>query len=214
MMAKPNRYAQVNSLVILLFSLLVWGNAMAIEEARYSVEHKAGNFELRQYGSQIVAETIVQGTFDEVGNVGFRRLFDYISGSNTKKQPISMTAPVSQETGSEKIPMTAPVNQEKIGDQWHIRFLMPSQYTMETLPEPIDERIVLKEIPPRLVAALTYSGTWSRNRYEKYRDSLEDMIAENNLRPVGDYIFARYNPPFMPWFLRRNEVLVPVEPVQ
>ena len=211
-MAKPDRYSKMNFVLILLCTMLVWDNAMAIEKAEYSVEKKDGNFELRQYGPQIVAETIVEGNFDEVGNAGFKRLFAYISGSNTKQQPISMTAPVSQEAGSEKIPMTAPVNQEKIGDKWHISFLMPSQYTLETLPEPIDQGILLKQVPSRLVAAITYSGTWSRTRYEKHRDSLEDMIAKNNLRPVGEYIFARYNPPFMPWFLRRNEVLVPVEP--
>ena len=213
-MAKPHRYDKVIFLLILLCTLPVWDKAMAIEEAHYRVLKKDGNFEIRQYKPQIVAETVVEGTFDEVGNAGFKRLFAYISGSNTKQQPIPMTAPVSQEAGSEKIPMTAPVSQEKIGDKWHISFLMPSQYTMETLPLPIDESIVLKEVPSRLIAAITYSGTWSSTRYEKRRDSLENMLAQNNIRPAGEYIFARYNSPFMPWFLRRNEVLVAVEPVQ
>jgi len=213
-MAEPHRYAKVIFFLILLCTLTVWDKAMAIEEAHYRVLKKDGNFEIRQYQPQIVAETIVEGTFDEVGNEGFKRLFAYISGSNTKQQPIPMTAPVSQEAGSEKIPMTAPVSQEKVGDKWHISFVMPSHYTMETLPRPDDESIVLKEIPSHLVAAITYSGTWSRSRYEKHRDSLEDMLAKNNLRAAGEYIYARYNSPFMPWFLRRNEVLVALEPVQ
>jgi hypothetical protein len=194
-----------------LLLIPVYETAMAIEEASYTVIEKNGDFELRQYVPQIVAETIVEGDFDKVGNEGFSRLFGYISGNNTKKQSISMTAPVSQEAGSEKIPMTAPVNQEQVGDKWHISFLMPSNYTLETLPEPTDKRIVLKLIPSRNVAAITYSGTWSRSRYEEHKAILEKAMSNRKLKPVGKYIFARYNPPFMPWFLRRNEVLVTVE---
>ena len=196
---------------VILLLMPVYETAMAIEEASYTIIEKDGDFELRQYVPQIVAETIVEGDFDKVGNEGFSRLFGYISGKNTKKQSISMTAPVSQETGSEKIPMTAPVNQEKVGDKWHISFLMPSNYTVETLPEPTDKRIVLKLIPSRLVAAITYSGTWSKSRYEEHKAILEKAMSNRKLKPVGKYIFARYDPPFMPWFLRRNEVLVTVE---
>jgi hypothetical protein len=121
-----------------------------------------------------------------------------------------MTAPVSQETASEKIPMTAPVNQEKVGEKWRITFLLPSRYSMETLPEPLDPRIKLVEIPPRLMAAFKYSGTWSRERYEKREKQLKELIRQKGLTIVDEPIFARYNPPFMPWFLRRNEVLIPV----
>ena len=106
---------------------------MATEEAEYRVLERGGDFELRQYQPQIVAEILVEGDFNEVGNEGFRRLFDYISGKNRKKQSIPMTAPVSQEAGSEKIPMTAPVNQEKVGEKWRITFLLPSRYSMETI---------------------------------------------------------------------------------
>jgi len=198
-------------LVIFLCLALFQEKTMAIEEAPYTLLEKDGRFELRQYESQIVAETVLEGDFDKVGNEGFRRLFDYISGNNTKKQKISMTAPVSQETLSEKIPMTAPVNQEKIEGKWYISFFMPAQYSMDNIPKPNDERVVLKTIPARLNAVIKYSGTWSRPRYEKHRTILENMLAEKNLKPAGDYIWARYNPPFMPWFLRRNEVLLPVE---
>lgn len=125
-----------------------------------------------------------------------------------------MTAPVSQEASNEKIPMTAPVNQERIGAKWSITFLMPAQYTMETLPVPLDTRVVLKEVPARLMAAIKYSGTWSKERYENRKAELLRLIEKRSLRPVGEPIFARYNPPFMPWFLRRNEVLIPVERVQ
>ena len=212
-MVMDTRSSQFITFFIFIFLLLipVYETAMAIEEASYTVIEKNGDFELRQYVPQIVAETIIEGDFDKVGNEGFTRLFGYISGNNTKKQSISMTAPVSQEAGSEKIPMTAPVNQEQVGNKWHISFLMPSNYTLETLPEPTDKRIVLKLIPSRNVAAITYSGTWSRSRYEEHKAILEKAMSNRKLKPIGEYIFARYNPPFMPWFLRRNEVLVTVE---
>jgi hypothetical protein len=145
-----------------------------------------------------------------VGNEGFRRLFDYISGKNRKKESIPMTAPVSQEPSSEKIPMTAPVNQEKVGGAWRITFLMPSALTMETLPEPLDSRVKLVKIPGRLMAALSYSGTWSRERYEDKEKRLKELIRQRGRKIEGEPVFARYNPPFMPWFLRRNEVLIPV----
>jgi hypothetical protein len=183
---------------------------MAAEEAKYSVLERDGDFEIRQYPAQIVAETLLEGDFSEVGNEGFRRLFDYISGKNRKRQSISMTAPVSQEAASEKIPMTAPVSQERVGEKWRITFLMPSRYSLETLPEPLDPRVKLVEIPPRLLAAVKCSGTWSRERYEDREKRLRELILQRGLKIIGEPIFARYNPPFMPWFLRRNEVLIPV----
>jgi hypothetical protein len=183
---------------------------MAVEEAKYKVLEREGDFELRQNEPQIVAETLVEGDFQEVGNEGFRRLYDYISGKNRKQQVIPMTAPVSQEGTSEKIPMTAPVNQEQVGGKWRITFLMPSQYTIETLPEPLDARVKLTKVPGKLMAALSYSGTWSRRRYEEKEGRLKELIRQRGIKIVGEPVFARYNPPFMPWFLRRNEVLIPV----
>ena len=203
---------QSAALFLLNLVLLALGgiDAVATEEVKYRVLESSGDFELRQYESSLGAETTVEGDFHEVGNEGFRRLFDYISGKNRKKQSIPMTAPVSQEASSEKIPMTAPVNQEKVGGAWRITFLMPSAFTMETLPEPLDSRVKLVKIPGRLMAALSYSGTWSRDRYEGKEQRLKELIRQRGLKIEGEPVFARYNPPFMPWFLRRNEVLIPV----
>ena len=198
-------------LVLFVATIFVGKTAMAIEEAEYTVIEKEEDFELRQYEPFIVAETFVEGEFSDVGNVGFRRLYGYISGNNRKKASISMTAPVTQEASAEKISMTAPVTQEKEGGKWRITFMMPSQYTMETLPEPLDPTVKLKQETGRLVAALRYSGTWGRKRYEEREARLFDWIKRRGFTPSGDPIFARYNPPFMPWFLRRNEVLIPVE---
>jgi hypothetical protein len=197
----------------LLFILIVTtaGRAMAIETAKYRTLESEGDFELRQYEPSIVAETMVDGEFDGAANEGFRRLVGFINGKNRKKVSISMTAPVTQEAGSEKISMTAPVGQERAGGSWRITFLMPSKYTMETLPEPLDERVVLREVPGRLMAAIRYSGTWSRKRYEEKRALLMSWVEKRGWTPLGGPVWARYDPPFMPWFLRRNEVLVPVE---
>ena len=192
-------------------SLLVAKSAMAIEKAKYTVLEREEDFEIRQYDPQIVAETFVEGNLEEVGNEGFRRLYAYISGENTKKQSISMTAPVGQETRSEKIAMTAPVKQEKKDNQWRITFLMPAEYALEMLPEPNDNKVKLKADPGRLMAAVRYSGTWSEDGYEENKALLEDYIQKRGLVKAGEPVWARYDPPFMPWFLRRNEVLIPIE---
>ena len=192
-------------------SLLVVKSAMAIEKAKYTVLDKENDFEIRQYDSQIVAETYVDGDLEDVGNEGFRRLYGYISGDNQKKQSISMTAPVGQEAGSEKIAMTAPVGRERKDNRWRITFLMPAEYAMETLPKPNDERVMLVQEPGRLMAAVKYSGTWSEDGYEENRALLEEYIQKRGLTKTGAPVWARYDPPFMPWFLRRNEILIPVE---
>jgi hypothetical protein len=185
--------------------------AEASEEPKYKVMIKEGSFEIRRYEPYLVAETVVEGDFSEVGNVGFRRLFKFISGENRSKQSIPMTAPVSQEV-SKKIEMTAPVQQQTEEGNWRISFVMPSGYSLDTVPQPIDERIHIKEVPGALLAAVRYSGTWSRKRYEERKLLLKGFILKKGFNEIGEPIFARYNPPFKPWFLRRNEVLIPVEP--
>lgn len=197
--------------LLFISSLAVVKSAVAIEKAKYTVLEKEENFEIRQYEAQIVAETYVQGNLKDAGDDGFRRLYAYISGDNKKKQSISMTAPVGQEASSEKIAMTAPVSQEQRDNQWRITFLMPAEYTLEMLPEPDDGRVKLAEEPGRLMAAVKYSGTWSKEGYEKNKALLEEFIRTRGLTKAGAAVWARYDPPFMPWFLRRNEVLIPVE---
>jgi hypothetical protein len=187
------------------------GEGMALEEAKYTVILKDESFELRQYEPYLVAETVVDGDFDKAGNEGFRRLFKYISGENQNKRSIAMTAPVSQDAGSEKVAMTAPVSQERTDGRWRVAFVMPSEYTMDTLPQPVDPKVSLRQVPARRMAAITYSGTWSRERYEKHKALLEAFIRQRKWTPLGEPILARYNSPFTLWFLRRNEVLIPVQ---
>jgi hypothetical protein len=202
----------VKTIFISFLLLFFIGNVMAIEQAKYTVVLKSSAFELRQYEPQIVAGTIVEGEFEQVGNIAFRRLFNYISGSNRKKETIPMTAPVTQETQSEKIDMTAPVNQEKRDGKWWVTFLMPAEFTLKTLPEPLDPKVELKEIPGRTMAVIKYSGTWNKKRYDEKEILLRNWIQKQQWKIVGEPVFARYDPPFKPWFLRRNEILIPVEP--
>ncbi|MGE5296976.1 MAG: SOUL family heme-binding protein [Solirubrobacterales bacterium] len=184
---------------------------MGIEKAKYSVLDKDGRFELRQYEPSIVAETEVESDFDDAGNIAFRRLYDYISGGNRKKESIAMTAPVNQQSRSERIAMTAPVGQERSGDKWVVSFLMPAKYTMQMLPEPLNPAVTLKEIPARKMATLRYSGSWSQKRYEEHLARLEQIIESREWKITGEPVFARYDPPFQLPFLRRNEILIPVE---
>jgi effector-binding domain-containing protein len=188
-------------------------DAMAFEEAKYNVVEKDNRFEIRDYAPHILAETIVEGDLEEAGNKAFNRLFRYISGDNRSHTKVAMTAPVSQQPMGEKIKMTAPVEQRRVKENWAVSFMMPSSYTLKTLPEPEDPNITLCQVPARRMAAVRYSGFWTEKRYLRYKSELESWIHERGLTIVGDPIWARYNPPFTPWFLRRNEILIPITTV-
>lgn len=200
-------------LIIMAAALMTIGavDAMAIEEADYKVVTKEDRFEVRDYAPHILAATIVDGDFEKVGKKAFERLFRYISGDNRSRDKVAMTAPVSQQPVSEKIKMTAPVGQQREQDRWLVSFMMPASYTLETLPEPEDPKVILRQIPARRMAAVRYSGFWSEKRYFRYKLELESWIHKRGLTVVGDPIWARYNTPFTPWFLRRNEILISID---
>jgi hypothetical protein len=186
-------------------------DAMAIEEAKYEVVKKDNKFEIRDYAPHILAETVVQGDLKDAGNKAFKKLFRYISGDNRSLDKVAMTAPVSQQPMGEKIKMTAPVGQRRVQERWAVSFMMPASYTLKTLPEPVDSTVTLRQVPARRMAAVRYSGFWSEKRYHRYKLELESWLHERGLAIVGDPIWARYNPPFTPWFLRRNEILIPID---
>ena len=183
---------------------------MALEKPTYELLDIEGRLELRRYEPYIVAETFVEAEFERAGNEGFRRLADYIFGNNRSREKISMTAPVAQ-AASEKIAMTAPVSMNRDAGRYRVTFMMPSEYTLATLPEPLDPQVRHREVPATLMAAIRYSGTWSERRYEAHLAELEAWIEARGWTVAGKPIFARYDPPFKPWFMRRNEILIPVE---
>jgi hypothetical protein len=191
------------------------GAAVAVEEPQYRIERDYGSFEVRVYPPTVVAETVVSGGFGDGTNEGFRRLAGYIFGANDGNRKIAMTAPVGAEPArgapGTKIAMTAPVGAERSTDGWTVTFTMPSSFTMASLPVPDDARVRLREVPARRVAAVRFSGTWGAERFE---DAARKLVADaraEGLQPAdAPPVFARYNPPWTPWFLRRNEVLVPL----
>lgn len=198
-------------LIALTLALMaLTGMAMATEEAEYDVVRQDGDFELRDYAPQIVAEVVVSGSFSDAGNSAFRPLFNYISGDNTVQTRIAMTAPVAQTAQSQDIAMTAPVGQRASGDDWVVSFMMPAEFTMDTIPIPTDPAVKLREIPAHRMAVVRYSGRWSEKRYQSHLVALQSWVTEQGLGVTGEAVFARYNGPFTPWFMRRNEILLPV----
>ena len=183
---------------------------MAAEEALYSVSVQQDKLEIREYEPSVVAEVVVNDSFEDASGAAFRKLFNYISGDNTGRSKIAMTSPVTQKQEPEKIAMTSPVGQRKSDQGWVISFMMPYSYTMYTIPLPDDPSVVLREIPAYRAAAIRYSGGWSEKAYRKQLSLLLQWIEVKNLEITGEPIWARYNAPFTPWFMRRNEILIPV----
>lgn len=203
--------------------------AMAIEEPTYEVVRTFPEFELRRYPPYVVAETEVEGPFDEAGNQAFRILADYIFGNNREATKIAMTAPVSQRPADsgERIEMTAPVVQRPAGvesgtaggismrgtegETFIVSFVMPSRFTLETLPVPTNPAVRLRSEPGKLMAVRRYSGRWTEAAYRDNESRLLDALADADLTAVAAPVYARYNSPFSLWFMRRNEVMVEVE---
>jgi len=186
--------------------------ASRVEQPKYSVLERFNLIEVRQYEPTVVAEVEIAGDQTTALEAGFRLLAGYIFGKNQSNQTLSsqkiaMTAPVSA-VRSEKIPMTAPVTAEASGSVWKIRFTMPSQYSLATLPRPKDERIKLVELPGERISAIRFSGLASPKDMEKKAEELETFLIKHNMKYVGEPIFAYYNPPWTLPFLRRNEVLL------
>ena len=185
--------------------------AMAVEEASYVLISKDKAFEIREYTPHVVAETLVEGNMQNVSNKAFMKLFRYISGSNVSRSKVAMTAPVSQQVTGEKIPMTAPVGQQRVAEKWLVSFMMPKSYSLTTLPQPQDTSITLRQVPAQRMAVLRYSGMWSEKSDLSHERELTAWMGKMGLTATANTIWARYNPPFTPWFLRRNEVMIPID---
>lgn len=203
----------ISRALVALWLCMLTGDAMAVEEAKFTVVKQDSNFELRDYAPQIVAEVVVDGDFDRAGNRAFRPLFNYISGENTAQKKIAMTAPVGQAAAgpeSEKIAMTTPVGQRAESDGWAVSFMMPADYSMTTIPIPTNPAVQLREVPAHRMASVRFSGRWSAGKYQEQLEALQAWTAAQGLLVTGEPVFARYNGPLTPWFLRRNEILLPV----
>jgi len=170
-------------------------------------------FELRRYPSHVVAEVTVRLPFEQAGNKAFGSLFGYISGRNRSRTSVAMTAPVVQSAGAaQKVAMTAPVIQHGTDDGGYaVAFVLPASMTAETAPEPTDPNVKIRTVPASLAAVTRYSGRWSQDSFEHHCADLLAAVGAEGLTVVGTPRFARFDPPFKPWFLRRNEVIVDVD---
>jgi hypothetical protein len=180
------------------------------ERQPYRVVARHPRFELRRYPAHLVAEVSVEGSFESAGNAGFRPLARYISGANRSRRAVPVSGP--EPAGAERIAMTAPVLQEE-GDRpgsWLVRFVMPASFTPATLPEPVDPLVTIREVPGQLAAAMRFSGRWTARAFERRATALGRAVTGAGLRPTGAVRYARFDPPWQPWFLRRNEVVLPV----
>jgi len=189
--------------------------AQAIEQPRFRVEQVlvADSIEVRRYEPYIVAEVVVPGPAEQAGNQGFSFLGGYIFGRNKGDRKIAMTAPVTESAQPVKIEMTAPVTQNAVAGGkggFAVQFMMPSSFTMETLPEPLDPRVTLKPVAEQRVVAITYSGTWTQSNYEEHLQKLRDTAQRQGLQVDGEPVYARYNGPWVPWFMRKNEIWLPI----
>lgn len=208
---------------------------MATEEPKYEVLSSQGAIELRRYPAFVVAETTVEGDMDAASGKGFRAIADYIFGNNQAKVPtadttsekIAMTAPVTMEPltkASQKIAMTAPVAMEPLANpaagglpamqgarQWRMHFVMPSQYTLATLPRPNNPAVQLREVQAKTWAVLSYSGFNTEAKIQKKTDELVAWLAAQNIQTVGSPQLARYDPPWTLPMFRRNEIMLEIQ---
>jgi hypothetical protein len=197
----------------ILMTLIFAGTVMAIEEPQFTVLEKTPPFELRAYAPMILAEVQVEGDLDEASSQGFRLIAAYIFGQNQVSEKIAMTAPVAVEEQlpkSAKIAMTAPVNIESNAGKWTVSFVMPSEYTLESLPKPLNPKVQIRQIPAVKRAVISFSGFYNENKVAEKTLELEQWMKTRNLQPISAPKFARYNPPWTLPFFRRNEIMIDV----
>ena len=204
---------------LLSILLLVPTLAFGIEEPKYELLGEYDGIEYREYYDYIVVETLVEGDHsrNEASNIGFRRLFKYITGENDGGAEISMTAPVqvAQPEGpyfGADIEMTAPVQSVNTEQGWTISFVVPGKYTWDTVPQPTNPDVYLRQAEPgKTTAVKRFSGRWTEKNALKARNELYDKLEAVSVTPTSKPIIAAYNSPFsIPWF-RRNEILVEVD---
>jgi hypothetical protein len=178
----------------------------ATAEPDYQLVQKLGEAEVRAYAAYAVAEVVVEGSAADAGSLAFPMLAGYIFGKNKGERKLAMTAPVTQVAEPVKLAMTAPVTQTAAAGGFRVQFVLPKGVTQANAPEPLDPRVTLRDIAPSRVAVIRYSGFWSDSNYQQHLDQLQAALRAADLTWVGEPVYSRYNPPFTPWFLRRNEI--------
>ena len=164
---------------------------MATEQLTYQTIDVNEIYEIRKYSDRLVIETETSNQ-----NSSFRKLFNYISGSNEKNQEIKMTAPVTQI--------------EKNGNMT-MQFYLPSEFDESNVPNPSNSEVKILNMKGGYFAAITYSGRASDKNFLKHKEILENQLKEDNITILSPPIRATYNSPFTLPMLRRNEVMFEIE---
>lgn len=196
---------------------------MAIEEPKYEIIQADGNFEIRKYAPILIAETLIEGDMDEASNKGFRLIADFIFGNNqladsNTNSKIAMTAPVTVEPISQKIAMTAPVTVElqasesnmQAAKKWRIHFVMPSQYTLASIPKPKNAAITLKEVPSKIFLVYSYSWLNTLSRVQTKTEEALEWANRKGLKVIGAPQLSRYDPPWTLPMFKRNEIMIEI----
>ena len=203
---------------LFLTSLLLINNlfnpAMATEEPEFKLVSEEGEFQIREYDPKIIAQVEVEGDFDEASSRGFKLLADYIFGNNLldgASKKISMTTPVEMSPLADNLSMTSPIMDDKVNSKWSINFVMPQEFSLDTLPKPNNFQVNIIEVPKEKYAVIVFSGLIRESSYAEKADLLINYLNENRLTQQGAIKIARYNPPWTLPFFRRNELMVRVD---
>lgn len=210
------------TMAIALTALLAGGCSLVgirggTEQPDHTVVARIGDsVEIRRYEPRLAAQVTVPRADDgEARERAFRILADYIFGANTPGTEIAMTAPVEVDGEGKEIAMTAPVETaeasgEGEGGKLRMRFFLPARWTMDTVPQPVDDRVELVELPARTLAVRRFTGSRDRAAVRRETQALRAALADTNWQPTGEAVAWFYDPPWTIPFLRRNEVALPV----
>jgi hypothetical protein len=208
--ARPDRpVKRIAAWLVALSTLVLFALPMpslATQEPDYTLVRQLEGIEVRDYPAYAVAEVIVPGPATEAGNQAFPILAGYIFGKNKGERKFAMTAPVTQAAVPVKLAMTAPVTQAAAPGGFLVQFVLPKGVSAASAPEPTDARVMLREVAPNRVAVIRYSGFWSEANYSEHLAKLQATLRDADLAWNGEPVYSRYDPPFMPWFMRRNEI--------
>ena len=209
---RANLFSSVCSSAVLLVLSVLPSTINATEEPTFTVQRTLDGIELREYSPYTVAEVMVVADANDAGNRAFPILAGYIFGKNKGERKMAMTAPVTQAAVPMKLEMTAPVTQTPTAGGYLVQFVLPKGVTTANAPEPLDARVMLRDVPAKRVAVIRYSGFWSESNYNEHLAQLQKGLRAATIAWTGEPVLSRYDPPFTPWFLRRNEIWLDLAP--
>lgn len=185
--------------------IVMSGSASATEKPNYTIVKTDGKIEIRDYPPMILAEVRVEGDRRTANSRGFRKLAAFIFGDNASQDKVAMTSPVVSRP--EKIDMTAPVTRTLEEDgRWSVNFMMPSKYTLETLPKPTDPDIRIFKTDPYRTVSIRYNGNNTTKNIATHEAKLIQYVKERGLAVVGTPEYAGYDAPWVPGPFKRNEI--------